>query len=163
MKIQKMAPEDWPDVERIYLQGIKTGNATFEQESSGWEEWDKTHREDCRLVAKIDGDIVGWAALSDISDRCVYAGVSEVSIYVDPNYQGKGIGSRLMEKLITESESAGIWTLQAGIFPENRASIRLHKKHGFREFGTREKLGKLDGEWRDVVLLERRSLVVGTD
>jgi phosphinothricin acetyltransferase len=155
--IGKMSPDSWSEVAGIYLAGILTGNATFETKVPDWDSWDKSHRKDCRLVAMIGDKIVGWSALSNVSERCVYSGVSEVSIYVDLDYHGQGIGNLLMEALIKESESAGIWTLQAGIFPENIGSIRLHQKHGFRIVGTREKIGKMHDAWRDVVLMERRS------
>ncbi len=152
---------DWKEVSGIYGKGIATGNATFEQIVPEWEKWDGSHRRDCRLVAKTDNKVAGWAALSDISGRCVYSGVAEVSIYVDPDYHRRGIGDCLMEALVRDSESNGIWTLQAGIFPENFSSIRLHQKHGFRIVGVRERLGKMDNKWRDVILLERRSKKVG--
>lgn len=125
--------------------------------------WNKAHRQDCRLIALIDEKIVGWAALSNVSSRCVYSGVAEVSIYVDPVFRGKGVGDRLMINLILESESSGIWTLQAGIFPENSGSLRLHEKHGFRLIGIKERIGTMDDTWRDVVQLERRSKIVGIE
>lgn len=155
-----MQSSEWPEVERIYLEGIATKNATFETQSPGWETWNKAHRTDCRIVARIDNNIVGWAALSNVSSRCVYAGVAEVSIYIDSKYRGKGVGDKLMAQLVNESEQNGLWTLQAGIFPENKASIALHLKHGFRILGVREKVGKMDDYWRDVALLERRSKVI---
>lgn len=161
--LDKMDENSWLDVARIFKLGIATKNATFETQVPDWISWDRVHRKDCRLIAKVDGKIVGWAALSDVSDRCVYSGVAEVSIYVDTEYLGQGIGDKLLKSLIKESESAGIWTLQAGIFPENENSIKLHKKNGFRIIGIREKLGKMDNKWRDVVLLERRSKMKGTD
>ncbi|MEP6994617.1 MAG: N-acetyltransferase family protein [Acidobacteriota bacterium] len=159
-----MAAADWEHVRRVYAEGIATGNATFETEPPSWEAWDKAHREDCRLVARREGEaeVVGWAALSRVSERCVYGGVAEVSVYVAGSWRGGGIGRRLLESLIAASEEAGIWTLQAGIFPENASSIALHEKCGFRIVGVRERPGKLRGAWRDVVLLERRSLRVGT-
>ena len=149
------------DVARIYRSGIETKNATFETQVPDWNTWDNAHRKDCRLIAKIDSKIVGWAALSDVSDRCVYSGVAEVSIYIDTEYWGKGIGDKLLKSLIRESETIEIWTLQAGIFPENENSIKLHQENGFRIIGTREKIGKMDNNWRDVVLLERRSKIIG--
>lgn len=156
-----MTSEDWGDVSRIYSEGIKTGNATFETSCPDWPTWDKNHRSDCRLVAIINRKIVGWAALSDVSERCVYNGVCEVSIYVNDNFTDQGIGHKLMKKLIEKAESSHIWTLQAGIFPENLASIRLHTKNGFRIVGAREKIGKMNNLWRDVVLMERRSKKIG--
>ena len=136
-----MTIDSWIDVARIFEEGIATRNATFEQHPD-WNSWDKSHRKDCRLIALVDDKVVGWAALSDVSGRCVYSGVAEVSVYVDSGYRGKGIGDRLLDALIKESELCGIWTLQAGIFPENTSSIRLHHKHGFRTVGIRERLGK---------------------
>jgi phosphinothricin acetyltransferase len=161
--IGRMTADSWKDVQRIYSAGIATNNATFETKTPDWKSWDTSHRNDCRLIAKLDNKIAGWAALSNVSDRCAYSGVAEVSIYVDPVYWRLGVGDQLMINLIKESESNGIWTLQAGIFPENAASIKLHEKHGFRVIGVREKIGKMDDAWRDVTLLERRSKVVAID
>ena len=162
--IDVMIPSDWDDVASIYLQGIAGENATFETRAPDWETWDRTHLRMPRLVARAGEELAGWAALSPVSSRAVYAGVAEVSVYVASEQQGRGVGARLLEQLIRESESAGLWTLQAGIFPENVASIRLHEKNGFRVVGTREKIGRFhDGRWRDVVLLERRSRVTGVD
>lgn len=159
--IDAMRPEDWPAVETIYRAGIATGMATFETETPPWAQWDAGHRPDCRLVAR-DGDrVLGWAALSPVSERCVYAGVAESSIYIAAAARGQGIGKRLLGALIAASEAAGIWTLQTGIFPENAASLALHKACGFRIVGTRERIGQLHGVWKDVVFLERRSPVVG--
>jgi len=158
-----MTADCWNDVARIYESGIATKNATFEKQAPDWDSWNSSHRKDCRLIALIDGNIAGWAALSNVSGRCVYSGVAEVSIYVDSDFRGKGIGDRLMTELIRESEENGIWTLQAGIFPENTGSIRLHEKHGFRIIGKKERIGKMDDAWRDVMQLERRSKVVGID
>jgi phosphinothricin acetyltransferase len=154
IRIDKMAENSWLDVARIFKLGIATKNASFENKVPDWTSWDSAHRKDCRLIAMYDDKIVGWAALSDVSDRCVYSGVAEVSIYVDTEYWGKGIGDKLLKSLIKESEFAGIWTLQAGIFPENENSIKLQQKNGFRKIGIREKIGKMDNKWRDVVLLE---------
>jgi L-amino acid N-acyltransferase YncA len=151
-----MQLEHWPSVERIYLEGIATGNATFETESPGWENWDAKHHQHSRLVALEGGSLLGWAALSPVSQRRVYAGVAEVSIYVAEAARGKGVGRALLAALVEQAERNGIWTLQAGIFPENRASISLHKACGFREVGVRERIGRLRGVWRDVVLMERR-------
>jgi L-amino acid N-acyltransferase YncA len=159
--IAPMIPEDWPAVRAIYLEGIATGNATFEQTAPEWEKWDAGHLPGARIVARSEGDVLGWAALSAVSGRCVYAGVAEVSVYVTESARGRGVGRQLMARLIADSETAGIWTLQAGIFPENVASIALHERAGFRIVGQRERLGQMNGRWRDVVLLERRSAVAG--
>ena len=160
--IEPLGAHHWDAVRSIYLQGIATGNATFQQTAPGWQEWDAGHLRTCRMVARSDGEIVGWAALSPVSSRPVYRGVAEVSIYVAETARGHGIGGKLMAKLIVESEADGIWTLQAGIFPENASSIKLHTNAGFRIVGTRSRLGCMDGRWRDVVLLERRSPTTGT-
>lgn len=160
--IGKMKTEDWEGVREIYLEGIKTGNSTFQTQAPDWEEWDTGHSSECRLVAKKRDDVLGWAALSPVSSRCVYSGVAEVSIYVGEKYRKNNIGTNLLKELVKISERNGFWTLQAGVFPENKASLLLHKKYGFREVGIREKIGKMkNGEWRDVVLLERRSNKVG--
>lgn len=158
-----MGRTHWPEVRRIYQQGIETGFATFETGTPEWKAWDAAHLERCRLVARHGLDVVGWAALSPVSDRCVYGGVAEVSLYVDRDHRGKGIGSSLLRHLVKASEAAGIWTLQAGIFKDNPVSLELHRRAGFRVVGVRERLGKLNGRWRDVVLLERRSDRVGLD
>lgn len=162
MPIRSMTAADWPEVRDIYSQGIATGNATFETEAPPWPDWDRAHMASCRLVFTDGEAVLGWAALTPVSSRCVYQGVAEVSVYVDEIARGRGTGSKLMAALIPASESAGIWTLQAGIFPENQASIGLHRKFGFRVIGRRERVGKMDGRWRDVALMERRSQVVGT-
>ena len=141
----------------IYEQGIAGGNATFETEAPSWDDWDRTHLEGHRLVALQDDKVVGWAALSPVSERCVYAGVAENSVYVADEAQGRGVGRGLLEELIAGAERDGIWTIQTGIFPENEASIELHKRCGFRVVGTRERLGQHHGVWRDVVFMERRS------
>lgn len=156
-----MLPGDWPAVRAIFREGIDTGNATFEEQPPDWEEWDSSHLRDSRLVAVREGQVVAWASLTTVSGRCVYAGVAEVSIYTAAAMRGEGIGGSLMETLIKDSEEKGFWTLQAGIFPENEASMALHQKYGFRIVGVRERLGKMDERWRDVMLLERRSAVVG--
>jgi len=156
--IDKLATEDWIQVRSIYLEGIATGDATFETDAPDWETWDCNHLKFGRLAARDGDSVVGWAALSPVSNRCVYGGVAEVSVYVAAAARGQGIGRLLLMSLIDEAERNGIWTLQAGIFPENVASIALHKSCGFREVGLRERLGKLNGVWRDVVLLERRSV-----
>jgi L-amino acid N-acyltransferase YncA len=155
-RISPMLPEHWPEVERTYLEGIATGNATFETESPGWENWDAKHHRHSRLIAQEGSTLLGWAALSQVSTRHVYAGVAEVSIYVAEAARGRGVGRALLAALVEQAELNGIWTLQAGIFPENRPSIALHKAYGFREVGVRERIGQLRGVWRDVVLLERR-------
>ncbi len=157
----RMAASDWEEVQRIYLEGVATGNATFETEVPSWELWDRAHRTDCRLVARDGPRLLGWAALSRVSERRAYAGVAEVSVYVAADARGRGIGRALLEGLVRASEEAGVWTLQAGIFPENRASLAIHEQCGFRVVGVREKLGNLRGIWRDVTLLERRSRRVG--
>ena len=159
--IKPMGREHWPEVLRIYLEGIATGNATFEVEAPSWEKWDGSHLPNCRLIAQEESKILGWAALSPVSSRRVYAGVVEVSAYVAEAARGKGIGKSLLSALIESSEDCGVWTLQAGIFPENAASVTLHKSLGFREVGRRERIGKMGDAWRDVVLLERRSAKVG--
>jgi L-amino acid N-acyltransferase YncA len=162
IRMEPMLPQDWPAVRAIYLEGIATGNATFEQTPPEWEKWDAGHLPGARIVARSDdGNVLGWAALSAVSNRCVYAGVAEVSIYVAGRFRRCGMGGRLMTRLIEESEAEGIWTLQAGIFPENRASIALHERAGFRNVGRRERLGQMNGQWRDVLLMERRSAVAG--
>ncbi|HTX35541.1 MAG TPA: GNAT family N-acetyltransferase [Bryobacteraceae bacterium] len=160
-EISPMSAADWPAVRSIYLEGIATGNATFEREAPDWDRWDAGHLPVCRLVSHAEGRPLGWAALSRVSARPVYAGVAEVSIYVAEAARGAGAGRALLTALVTEAERHGLWTLQAGIFPENRASLVLHQKAGFRVVGIRERLGALNGLWRDVVLMERRSQVVG--
>ena len=160
--IESMQSQDWEAVRRIYIEGIATVNATFEQNAPDWEQWNAAHLKHSRLVAKDnDGTIIGWAALTPVSGRCVYAGVGEVSVYVSEQARGKGLGKLLLQKLIEESEANNIWTLQAGIFPENIASVKLHKSCGFRILGTRERIGQMNSRWRDTVLLERRSNKVG--
>lgn len=164
--IDTMKDEDWEQVRSIYLEGIMTGHATFETDAPSWEKWNASHLRECRLVARCRDSsvgIVGWAALSPVSDRCVYSGVAEVSVYVGERGRGQGTGRALLDGLVEESEKCGIWTLQAGVFPENIASIKLHLKCGFREVGRRESLGRMNGVWRDVLLLERRSKRVGVD
>lgn len=161
--IDQMLPDDWEDVRSIYLEGIATGNATFETEAPSWERWDAGHLAEPRLVARDDDGVMGWGALSPVSGRCVYAGVAEVSIYVGGRCRGMGVGRKLLDELVRTSEEKGIWTLQAGIFPENEASLALHRRCGFREIGRRERIGCMNGRWRDVVLLERRSSVTGVD
>ena len=161
--INQMSGADWPCVKAIYLEGIAIGNATFETEAPSWEAWDTAHLQFARLVARQGETIIGWAALSPMSQRCVYGGVAEVSVYVSMSKRGSGVGRKLLEALISESEKNGIWTLQAGIFSENAASLRLHRASGFREVGRRERIGKLHGVWRDTILLERRSRIIGAE
>jgi len=161
LTIEEMRSADWEAVRAIYQEGIATGHATFETHTPEWEEWDRGHLHDCRLVARGGGQLVGWGALSPVSSRRVYAGVAEVSIYVAASARGQGIGKALLRALVGASERHGFWMLQAGIFPENEVSIALHKACGFREVGCRERIGEMAGIWRDVVLLERRSKVVG--
>lgn len=161
VEIIDMKIPHWEEVKRIYLEGIATGHATFQTSAPEWEEWDSSHLPSCRLVAVDDAGLLGWAALTPVSGRCVYAGVAEVSVYVAEKARGKGVGKKLLGALVAESEKHEIWTLQAGIFPENEASIQLHIKSGFRMIGTRERIGKMNGEWRDTALLERRSKLIG--
>ena len=160
-KIEKMKHEDWEQVSKIYMEGIETGNATFETDVPSWESWISKHLPCCNIVARRGNKILGWAAVSPTSSREVYSGVTEVSIYVNKECKRKGVGLALLKELIELSENNGIWTLQAGIFSENEASINLHKKCGFRIVGIREKIGKMDGIWRDVILMERRSKKAG--
>jgi len=161
ISIEIMKPEHWPQVKAIYEDGIKTGNATFETSAPEWETWDQAHLQQCRLVAVENDSVLGWAALVPVSGRCVYAGVGEVSVYVSTDARGKGLGKQLLQKLIEESEINNLWTLQAGIFPENIASIKIHEACGFRTIGKRERIGKMNNVWRDTLLLERRSDKVG--
>ncbi|POY39049.1 N-acetyltransferase [Solitalea longa] len=163
MTISPLLPEHWEAVKTIYEEGIATGNATFQQSAPTWEEWNEGHLQECRFVALIDDKVAGWAALTRVSGRCVYAGVAEVSVYVGENYRGYGIGALLLNHLVAESEKNNLWTLQAGIFPENKGSLALHQKFDFRIVGKREKIGKMDGVWRDTILLERRSKIVGIE
>lgn len=152
-----MEPGDWPAVRLIYCEGIATGHATFETEAPSWEAWSESHLEFGRLVARNEDRISGWAALSPVSKRRVYAGVAEVSVYVAEDQRHQGIGSALLRQLVLTSEQHGVWTLQAVMFPENAATIALHQRCGFREVGRRERIGKLNGVWRDTIWLERRS------
>ena len=163
MKYTVMNSSHWSDVKRIYQQGIDTGQATFESTPPDtWQAWLEKFLADLSLVCLEKGKVIGWVAISQVSSRKVYHGVGEISLYIDPDHQGQGVGKKLMEKIISDSERKGFWTLQAGIFLENLASIRLHQDAGFRIVGLREKIGKMSsgprtGEWRDVLLLERRS------
>jgi L-amino acid N-acyltransferase YncA len=158
--IRHLRSADWPEVARIFGEGIATGNATFETEVPSWEAWDAGHLSEHRFVAERDGQVVGWIALAPASSRECYAGVAEVSAYVGEEARGGGVGAELLAALVESSESAGIWTLETGVFPENEASLRLLGRFGFRAVGTREQIGRLHGVWRDVVLLERRNEVV---
>jgi L-amino acid N-acyltransferase YncA len=155
--LRELRQDDWPAVRAIYQQGIAGGQATFETEAPAWAAWDRSHLDGHRLVAVHEGEVVGWAALSPVSERCVYEGVAEDSVYVADSAQGRGVGRALLEELVRRAESDGVWTIQAGIFPENESSIALHERCGFRVVGTRERIGKHHGVWRDVVLMERRS------
>jgi L-amino acid N-acyltransferase YncA len=161
MTIEELKEAHYPSVKKIYEQGIASGNATFETIVPDWENWDKKFLPRCRLVAIENGEVTGWAALSPVSQRIVYKGVAEVSVYVAETGRGKGTGKALLSKLVTESEGHNIWTLQAGIFPENEASIHIHLLCGFRIVGRRERIGKMKNNWRDTLLLERRSSIAG--
>jgi L-amino acid N-acyltransferase YncA len=160
MELRALQPEDWPAVRAIYQAGIDGGDATFETAVPEWAAWDAAHLAEHRLVARLDGRVVGWTALAPVSDRCAYAGVAEDSIYVAPEAQGRGVGRALLAAVVASAERGGIWTVQTGIFPENQPSVRLHQACGFRVVGVRERLGRLHGRWRDVLLLERRSPVI---
>jgi len=153
--------EHWQTVRSIYEEGIRTGNATFQQSAPEWDEWTSSHLSHSRIIAIVDNEIAGWAALTPVSGRCVYAGVGEVSVYVAEKFRGQKIGNALLQELIKQSELNDIWTLQAGIFPENAGSIKIHEANGFRTVGYREKIGQMNGVWRDTVLMERRSNIVG--
>jgi len=156
-----MKATDWGVVAAIYAEGITTGFATFETTVPEYEAWDDAHMQTCRIVVTSNEKVLGWAALSLVSSRCVYGGVAEVSVYVANDSRGMGVGKLLLEQLIKKSESAGLWTIQSGIFPENQGSIELHKKAGFRYIGKRERVGKLNGEWKDNLLFEKRSKKIG--
>jgi L-amino acid N-acyltransferase YncA len=158
--VRDLRPGDWPEVARIYAQGIATGNATFETEVPTWEAWDDSHLADQRLVAEEGGQVVGWIALAPVSRRPCYAGVAEVSVYVAESERGRGVASDLLTALVERAERGGIWTLQTSVFPENEPSLALLRRFGFRTVGTRERIGQLHGVWRDTVLVERRSEVV---
>jgi phosphinothricin acetyltransferase len=162
MLLDRLLPSDWNAVRRIHAEGIATGLATFETgPPAAWEDRNEGHLADCRIAAREAGELLGWAALSPVSSRCCYGGVAEVSVYVAEEARGRGVGRALLEGLVTESEAAGLWTLQAGIFADNAASLALHARCGFRTVGLRERLGQASGEWKDVLLLERRSSTVG--
>ena len=166
--IRHLEASDWPAVERIYREGIATGNATFESAPPSWEDFDRSKVADPRLVAELDGEVVGWAAAVRVSSRCVYEGVLDHSVYVAQSARGQGVGRMLLGAFIEAAESTGVWTIESGVFPENEASLALHEKLGFRAVGTRERIGKMThgpyaGQWRDVVTIERRSDRAGTD
>ena len=156
LQVDELTAGDWPAVSAIYAEGIASRNATFETAVPSWEDWERAHMSHDGLVARVDGEIVGWAALSRVSERQCYRGVAEDSVYVRNGHHGRGVGRALLSALVTRAESAGVWTIQAGVFPENLASLKLHVACGFRVVGVRERIGQLDGAWRDVVLLERR-------
>ena len=161
IQIDRMHRHEWETVRSIYTGGIASGDATFETQVPDWEEWDSNHLPTPRRVARSNDQVIGWAAVSPVSNRCIYSGVAEVSVYVAAQFRRRGAGKLLLQALITESEHTGFWTLQAGIFPENTGSLALHKSYGFREIGIQEKISQNDGVWRDVILLEHRTKVVG--
>jgi phosphinothricin acetyltransferase len=166
VEIRAMVPEDAGRVLAIYQAGIETGHATFESVAPDWREFDEKYLPECRLVAAMGREVVGWIALTPVSKRAVYRGVAEHSIYISANARGKGVGRKLLEALVSASERAGVWTLQTSIFPENEASIHLHEAYGFRVLGRRERIAKMtygpmEGQWRDTVIMERRSATVG--
>jgi L-amino acid N-acyltransferase YncA len=161
MNIEKLTEKHWPEVKAIYESGVATGNANFSHQVPEWNEWDKTHVKNCRLVAIENGIVLGWAALTDVSDMCVFAGVAEVSVYIAEGSRGKGIGKKLLNEVVELSEENNFWTLESRIFTENLASIKIHEENGFRIIGSRERIGQLNGVWRDTLLLERRSVNVG--
>jgi L-amino acid N-acyltransferase YncA len=161
MEIEKLTEKHWPEVSAIYESGLATGNANFSQQVPDWDEWDKSHVKNCRIVALENDKVLGWAALTAISDHCVFAGVAEVSVYIAENSRGKGLGKKLLRKLIEKSEENNFWTLESRIFAENLASLKIHEENGFRIIGSRERIGRLNGVWRDTLLLERRSVKVG--
>lgn len=164
LAIAPMTADDWPDVRRIYAEGIATGDATLEREAPDWNHFDHSHPTDCRLVARHDGEIVGWTAISGYSARKVYSGVAWESVYVASDARGRGIGRALLEALIPATDAIGIWTLLAGVLIDNRASLRLHRQVGFRRVGVQHRMGQdATGRWRDIVLLERRSEVGAPD
>ena len=161
LEIRPLQESDWPSVREIYQAGIDTGIATFETRVPSWDEWDAKHVPSCRLVAEKGNKVVGYAVLAPVSKREVYKGVAEVSVYVDPEFRSQQIGAKLLEQLILESEKEGVWSLQAGIFPQNIPSIKLHEKFNFRLIGTKEKIGKLGDRWFDNLFFERRSKTIG--
>ncbi|WP_332238020.1 GNAT family N-acetyltransferase [Sporolactobacillus sp. KGMB 08714] len=160
--IDGMNPSDWDQIRQIYLDGIKTGLATFQTGAPEWSEWDQSHVKTCRIVARSEGSILGWAALSPTSSRCCYKGIGEISIYISDTRKGQGVGTALLKYLIHDAEDNGFWTLQSAITRENKASLALHAKCGFREIGFRERIAQMpDGSWHDVILMERRSPIIG--
>ncbi len=161
MNIEKLTEKYWPEVKAIYVSGVATGNANFSHNIPDWDAWDKTHVKNCRLAAIENGRVLGWAALTAISDHCVFAGVAEVSVYIADGFRGKGIGKKLLSELVKLSEENDLWTLESRVFTENLASIKIHEENGFRIVGSRERIGQLNGVWRDTLLLERRSVKVG--
>ena len=166
VRIEPLTQDDWPAVRRIYAEGIATGDSTFEVEVPDWSHWDHSHRPECRLIARdaASGEVVGWTALTSVSARRVYAGVAWESVYVAERWRGRGVGRALLDALIAASEAAGFWTLQAGVLAENAASLAVHEGAGFRRVGVQVRLGRdTTGRWRDRVLLERRSEIVGRD
>jgi L-amino acid N-acyltransferase YncA len=162
-ELSELTAQHWDEVLAIYLEGIATGLATFETDAPSWERWDAAHLRCCRLIAREGLTVKGWAALCPVSARSVYSGVAEVSVYVGERHRGAGTGRSLLEALVKASEASGIWMLQASIFKENRASMALHGACGFREVGCRERIARLDGRWRDTILMERRSKIVEVD
>lgn len=159
--IEAMRAEHWPSVRRIYEEGIATGQATFEQQAPEWTAWDASHLPHSRWIALIENEVVGWTALTKASDRCCYSGVAEVSYYVAAGTRGQGVGKALLQRVLASSEENGLWTITAGVFPENTASARLLERCGFRLVGRRERIGKMNGVWRDTLIWERRSSNVG--
>jgi L-amino acid N-acyltransferase YncA len=160
LEMRNLRPDDWPEVARIFEEGIATGNATFETEVPSWEDWDGAHLVGHRFAAQDDGRVVGWIALVPVSARRCYEGVAEISVYVTADARGHGVGSELLATLVESAERGGLWTLQTSVFPENAASLALLRRFGFRVVGTRERIARLRGVWRDTVLVERRSEVV---
>ncbi|MDB4903083.1 MAG: ywnH [Mucilaginibacter sp.] len=161
MKIELLTKRHWPQVKAIYESGVATGNANFTHPATQWNNWDNAHVKTCRLVAIENDEVLGWAALAAVSDNCVFTGVAEDSVYVAENSRGKGIGKQLLKEIVKSSEENNFWTLESRIFPENIASIKIHEENGFRIVGSRERIGQLHGIWRDTLLLERRSIIVG--
>jgi phosphinothricin acetyltransferase len=160
IRIRELVRLDWPDVARIYAEGIATGNATFETDVPDWDAWDGVHLHHPRLVGTVGGEIVAWAAVAPVSARPVYSGVAEISLYVSESARGQGIGTTLLGQFIAVADAAGIWTLETSVFPENEASLRLLERSGFRVVGRRKRIGQMNGQWRDTLLLERRSEVI---